>query len=533
MTAKIELTKNIKDKKLLMTKAKSQILAKKAMIAIIGTSLIMPNSSFGSAMITHDPQTFAQSYAQFVESIEKYNNMIKTAQDTLDTMNRINDIMNTANNTLNNLQTGLADPRQLADRFKANIDSINDNANRIAKSLQERNWLNTFVEKEFASCKKKWQNLRKEIEAENKLRAEKRLAESVEKWEEGNDEAQAKLEEAAAAFNDAQMISEIDMGLKTIEYAYNGTATSISDKLNKWANEAQYYVDVGNIETKAKEHTNPYQIQTDICGKNGKLTQMKIKLKMDKAKNEYFKALAEGRNADARAAFKKWRQQGYEESKRRQQVKIDTRDKASKNFNRFKTSNNLVINKDSGELVKKEQWEKVKYIDNFPPAPAESFPVPITDKNGNTTTQTVWVAKRDTIQALFNNGNIYDALNLQNQRNMAIAMQGDTQAIQRSQLETAELLGQQINELNISINELGNVINAFLQEKIDIQQDALNNLGDNNTPYDIHNTEKKLGQSLSQTMQKHGLGEFDDILIGDEQSGRIKFKDEKKESIIE
>lgn len=89
-----KVAQSVKDRKLLKTKAKSQILA-----FIISISLIVPHNTFATGIV-HDPQSFAQSYAQFVESIEKYNNMIKTAQDTLDTMNRINDVMNTANNTL-------------------------------------------------------------------------------------------------------------------------------------------------------------------------------------------------------------------------------------------------------------------------------------------------------------------------------------------------------------------------------------------------------------------------------------------------
>ena len=138
--------------KMFKSKVKSQILA-----FILSISLIMPHYTFASAMITHDPTSFAQMAANFAETIEKYNNMIKTATDTLDTMNRINDVVNTATNMLDNLQTGIANPKQIADRFQQNLEGIKRNFERTAKSLEERDWLNTFVKEEYASCKKKWQ----------------------------------------------------------------------------------------------------------------------------------------------------------------------------------------------------------------------------------------------------------------------------------------------------------------------------------------------------------------------------------------
>ena len=114
-------------------------LQNKALALILGITLITPHSvSAMGGEIVFDPTT----YASILESIEKYNTMIKNMQDTLDTMNCINDVMNTASNQLNNLQTGLADPRQLYDRFQSNLQNIQDNANRIAKNLEKKDWSN-------------------------------------------------------------------------------------------------------------------------------------------------------------------------------------------------------------------------------------------------------------------------------------------------------------------------------------------------------------------------------------------------------
>lgn len=292
-----KVAQSVKDKKLLTTKAKSQILA-----FIISISLIVPHSTFATGIV-HDPQSFAQSYAQFVESIEKYNNMIKTAQDTLDTMNRINDVMNTANNTLNNLQTGLADPRQLWDRFQSNVENIKANYEHIQKSLENRNWSEIMFKKEFATCKKKWQNLMKEVKEYEEQKAKDNL-DLAERGDDGSDSAGKFLEDAQQKYADMQETKEIQAELKMIEDAYNGGLSKGTKEINAFFDQMQYQVDIFNIEAKARQHKNPYERQRDICNE---IDIKQIEFEEQKAKNEYFKAMAEGRYADAKREFQIWK----------------------------------------------------------------------------------------------------------------------------------------------------------------------------------------------------------------------------------
>lgn len=110
--------------------------------------------------------------------------------------------MNTASNQLNNLQTGLADPRQLKSRFESNIKAIEDNAKRIAKKLEEKDWANAFHNFEYAKCKDKWAKLKKEYKEYQKEQANKNLNDAY-KNDNGSEESQANIDKNIVKFNDA------------------------------------------------------------------------------------------------------------------------------------------------------------------------------------------------------------------------------------------------------------------------------------------------------------------------------------------
>ena len=501
--------------------ALSQIMA-----IIVSASLIMPYNVNASAVdgTVHDPQRFAQAYAQFVEQIEKYNNMIKTAQDTLDTMNRINDIMNTANKTLNNLQVGLADPRQLAERFQANLESIKENAERLGKSLEERNWGEQFLRKEFASCQKKWQNLVKEMKAFE----EQQLNEETGKFfeEGGTDEEKAK--ELAQKYEDSAKAKEIEADLKAVEDHYNGVNTAVSDKLNYWANQAQYYINFTDVETKMMQHKNPYRVQTDVCN----MVEEESKLRMRQYQSAYWKAVAEGNYTLAKKEFEKWRIEGLKQQQKKLNDSKKVHKTAKAQFNQNADKKPILdINEDTGELIPKDKWVKLGlgFDTTAKAAKKEKIPQPA-DKDGNVTFVDKWVAKPETIKDLFDSGYINEALNLQRKRAMVMALQGDALAVQKTQLETAQMLGMQINYLTNSVNQIGYVINRFLEMEYKEKEDNLKEyVKDENNPQtsdfvDISATDVNFKAKLEKNMQDMGFGKFEDILEDDTNTGRIKFK---------
>lgn len=512
---------------------KKSALGTQIMAIIVSASLIAPYNVNAAMTTVHDPQSFAQTYAQFIEQIEKYNNMIKTAQDTLDTMNRINDIMNTANKTLNNLQVGLADPRQLAERFQANLESIKENAERLGKSLEERNWGEQFLRKEFASCQKKWQNLVKEMKAFE----EQQLNEETGKFfgEGGKDEEKA--QELAKKWEDSAKAKEIEKDLKAVEDHYNGVNTAVSDKLNQWADKAQYYVDFANIETKMKKHKNPYQTQTDVCNM---IEEELNKLAEAQAESEYWKAVAEGNYPKARKAFEKWKKVGLKRQQDNLKKSKNVWDAASAQFISSVDANKkpiLDINEDTGELIPKKEWENLGLELNTKEkvAKMEKIPQPA-DKNGNVTFIDKWVAKPETIQTLFNEGHKNEALNLQRKRSMVIALQGDALAVQKAQLETAQMLGIQINNLTNSVNQIGSVINRFLEIEYKEKEDNLKeyvNIKDkplDSSFVDVSEKETQFKTNLEKNMQDLGFGKFDDILVNDTNTGRIKFRETNQDT---
>ena len=314
-----------------------------------------------------------------------------------------------------------------------------------------------------------------------------------------------------------QETKEIQAELKMIEDAYNGGLNKGTKEINDFFNQMQYQVDIFNIEAKARKHKNPYQAQQDICNK---IDMEQIKQDTKEAKSKYWLAIKEGRNADARKAFEKWKKKEFENSIKKKEITQNVLE----NKNYFNINNSqgvLTIDQDTGE-IDKDTWKKETGLDNKNDV-AELLSVPQTDSNGNTTTIKKWVAKQDTIRYLMEEKQKFnEALNLQNQRNMVIAMQGDTQAIQKSQLETFTMLGIQINELHNSINAIGKIAAHFLQMEVDIQEKQLEERGieKDKTIHDSIKNETILKEKLKQNMQD--FEEFDNLFTTE--SGRIKFR---------
>lgn len=125
-------------------------------------------------------------------------------------------------------------------------------------------------------------------------------------------------------------------------------------------------------------------------------------------------------------------------------------------------------------------------------------------------------------------GDFNEALSLQNQRNMVLALQGDTQAIQKSQLETFTMLGMQIKDLHNTVSAIGKIAEHFLQMEADLQTEQLRDIGNENdeTIHDGIKNETILNNNMKKSMQ--GFEEFDDLFTTE--SGRIKFKYTNKDT---
>lgn len=460
--------KSVKDRKLLKTKAKSQILA-----FIISISLIVPHSTFATGIV-HDPQSFAQSYAQFVESIEKYNNMIKTAQDTLDTMNRINDVMNTANNTLNNLQTGLADPRQLVSRFESNIKSIEDNAKRIAKNLEEKDWANAFHKKEYASCKNKWANLKKEYAEWEKKKAKDNY-ESAVKSGDSSEESEQEISEAQQKYAKSQQASKIEKGFEYIDTVDSQGLQAATNKLHEWANKAQEYVDVKNygalnIES-AMRPKDRYTYQKKLCSL---VDEEMAKLDELESLDCYNKAIKEKNRKEAERCFKELKEKREKNRKNKIDKKYnDIKTRAESNFNLQMPHNKLGLSVDVDNGNLSGDWKTI----NKDKKDEVAEPRDITIGSGdNQSTKKVWIVKQDIINQVFEYGYYADALSLQNERNMALAMGSDTYALTQAQAETLMMISKQIVTLNNSINTIGQIAEHFILEQEETENNNLKNL---------------------------------------------------------
>lgn len=102
-----------------------------------------------------------------------------------------------------------------------------------------------------------------------------------------------------------------------------------------------------------------------------------------------------------------------------------------------------------------------------------------TDSNGKQTQieEERYVARPQVIRDLIYKKRQNEALALQNKRNMLVAMQGDNQALAKSQLETFTMLSYQMEELNAIIAELGNIQNEMLKQTME-EEDLSNKFAD-------------------------------------------------------
>lgn len=450
--------------KMFKSKVKSQILA-----FILSISLIMPHYTFAT-MVTHDPTSFAQVAANFAETIEKYNNMIKTATDTLDTMNRINDVVNTATNMLDNLQTGIANPKQIADRFQQNLEGIKRNFERTAKSLEERDWLNTFVKEEYASCKKKWQNLLAKYE-EKQQRKEMSEIESTQEqcMKNGGSEEDCKAATDLTKATYNENMKEIETGMNILEQGYNSGFTDMNNVIHGAFDKAKNTMNYANVENQLQGIQNPYNYQVNICNK---VEEEILKSELEESKNCYIQYTKAGNKKEANKCWEKAKKTIQQtQQQKRDRTKL-VWDKANIQFNKGNTGDNkatvLDINDKSGELMPNlQEWRtqlKKPYTEGDI---KQTIPVTVTtvDSEGKSKQEQkdVWVVRQDIIIEMMKNGRYNEALSLQNRRNMAIAMQGDNQALAKAQLETFAMLGQQLNILNETVAELGNVNNRMLE----------------------------------------------------------------------
>lgn len=459
---------------MIVSRVQARVLAVIVSIGII----VAPISTFANTGIVHDPTTFAQIYANAMDAIEKYNTMIKNMQDTLDTMNRINDVMNTASNQLNNLQTGLADPRQLVSRFESNIKNIEDNAKRIAKNLEEKDWANAFHKKEYASCKNKWANLKKEYAKWEEQKAKENL-DIAEKGDDGSESSEKFLEEAQQKYAKTQQANEIEKGFEYIDTVDSQGLQAATNKMYEWANKAQEYVDVKNygalnIES-AMRPKDRYTYQKKLCNM---VDEEMAKLDELESLDCYNKAIKEKNRKEADRCFRELKEKREKNRQKAITNKYnDIKTRANLNFKLQRMPDKrlgLSVNVDNGNLS--GDWKTLMSKDKVTKEEVAE-PRNITIGSGdNQSTKEVWIVKQDIINQAFESDYYTDALSLQNERNMALAMGSDTYALTQAQAETLTMISKQIVILNDSINTIGQIAERFMLNEEEAEQSNLKSL---------------------------------------------------------
>lgn len=398
-------------------------LYKKSLTILLSSTLILPNleASTGVGSVVFDPS----SYAAILESIEKYNSMIKNMQDTLDTMNRINDVMNTASNQLDNLQTGLADPTKLVDRFQSNLNNIENNFNRIQKNLKQKKWKDAIIQSQFASCQKKWQNLR------------------------------AKYPDK---YIDSPLARELEANMRWIESVNNDGLEKANKSIHDFFDGVIDKMDITNIESKISDSKNATQTIVDICNT---VNKEEFKATIDDCTNDYHKAVKEQNAEKANKAIKCIREKRYElrtfiADAKNKEIKVITTKLEKSNYD----TSSLTINQKNCKL--EGDWKKV-----FGNINEDELIERKTIKNG----KEICIAKQDTINRLKKQQKTNDAIILQNDRNMGLALAGDSYSIQQAQLETMQMISSQILVLNDSINAIGQIAKMFIYKDIEYEEE--------------------------------------------------------------
>lgn len=398
-----------------MKRMKNKILA-----MLLSLSLIQSNAFAMGGQIVFDPTT----YASILESIEKYNTMIKNMQDTLDTMNRINDVMNTASKQLNNLQTNLADPRLLIDRFQSNIDSIQRTFERTRDNFASWDYKNAIRNQKYAECKSRWAKL-KQTEAYKKALAKNPAGQQIES-----------TMEALTRWMDTASSSGMESA--------NNQIHTIFDKVIQ-------KMDITNVEEQLSPKTIT-QAQIEFCRLS--IEQIyKAQLEtcqeaFDKVKNDI---------EQRRDGWYKARKCRYEATKAYENnIREQRANEYNKLFKSTSVANETNFGVDGCNIVG-NGWKESLGITNSNDVVTKAV---TKDKDGNTIESTYCKIKEDIIDRVFK-VNPSAAILLQNYNNKVIAQEGDTQSIEKSQLQTLEMISKQINELNVSVDNLAKMIAEY------------------------------------------------------------------------
>ena len=370
--------------------------------------------------IVFDPTT----YASILESIEKYNAMIKGLEDQLNTMNRINDVMNTASNQLNNLQVGLANPTQLIDRFKSNLEGIEANFNSITNNLKEYDWRNSIIRNQYASCKQRWQKLR------NKYKEE---------------------------YDNNPITKEIDATTRWMDEVNSNGLASANEKINEFFDDIVNKMDITDVEAKLSKK-DPKKTTVYICKL---IKQEELDKEEKQAINDYHKAV---KNKDLQKA--------------KQNMEYIRKIRKEKKLEGIKTKKEIIEKINNNVIIKptltiddtcklNEEWEKV--YTNY-----ANIDKNILVEKKNFNNKQTCIATQNTINDIYNKGFIIEALNLQNQRNMGLALAGDAYSLSQAQLETLTLISKQIDTLQIGLKNIQAIAEEFLLNDIEAREMDLN-----------------------------------------------------------
>ena len=371
--------------------------------------------------IVFDPTT----YASILESIEKYNAMIKGLEDQLNTMNRINDVMNTASNQLNNLQVGLANPTQLIDRFKSNLEGIEANFNSITNNLKEYDWRNSIIRNQYASCKQRWQKLR------NKYKEE---------------------------YDNNPITKEIDATTRWMDEVNSNGLASANKKINEFFDDIVNKMDITDVEAKLSKK-DPKKTTVYICRL---IEQEELDREEKQAINDYHRAV---KNKDLQKAkqnmeyIKKIREKKKSNKIDRKRELLSNNNKKEKEIKPTLTIKTCKLNE-----KEKQQWKNIN-------SDLKENEI-IETKNFNN--QTICLPTKHAINEVYDAGEIIEALNLQNQRNMGLALAGDAYSLSQAQLETLTLISKQIDTLQIGLKNIQAIAEEFILNDIEAREMDLN-----------------------------------------------------------
>ncbi len=399
---------------------KNNILKQMALNVTLGIFLIGTNANafLGVGDEVFDPT----SYAALLESIEKYNSMIATMNDTLDTMNRINDLMNTSTNFLNNMQLGIANPLQLADRFQSNLDRIQRTLDRVSNNISKAEWKDSILSNQYATCKTKWQELR---------------AKYPEKYENNT------------------FAMEVEANMAWLDAVNNDGLVEANKNINSFFDDLINNYSITDIESQIADNKDPKTTTVRTCEL---IDREYLYSARDDCLKDYHKAVADKNLSKAQTAKDCIRDK--DKALREKSIK-DKNDRITKLDNIVKIRSDekatLSYNYSSCTLNNEAKWKDTLSVSDTSNV-LEKRTISSQDSSGNVTnTQEVCAVTQETINQLFELGRYNDAINLQNQRNMTLALGKDSYALEQAQLETLEMIANLINSLTDSVNALAQI----------------------------------------------------------------------------